>query len=852
VLTELFIAITKTCFMNIIRESFKDRLFAAGLVMIVMSFAIFCLTWFIASPGETGLTLFALHFGISLVYYFVLLINRKRKPPEFKRHYRFLLLLLFLISAYALNREMDVFSTSPVWLCVLIMLISFNYIASFFFTRMKRWMQFAVLFLLGVSTVFFIYLSFYLLPLYGVSIIGLLVLGISIHAFIPAIFTYNNLLFVSGLAGNDRRNWISYTMGIAMPVLIAVVFTIAWSTNVNDINKIYKRALADGNAGLPVWVNVAQHTNVNAITGKILKSGLVYTVPEWQGNLFFRMPGRSWGEFQKVHDPLVVIASVFSDRLHLSDDEKIDILNSEFRTRHHSEERLWSGKDLATTNVVSRVRIWPESHIAYTEKIITVCNYLCEDRFSNNQQEAIYTFHLPEGAVVTSLSLWINGVEEKSILTTKEQAQEAYRTIVGVEYRDPSVVHWQEGNQVTVRVFPVNCKEPRVFKVGITSPLRKEEETLVYDNIWFEGPDASSAEESVDLRVSGRETDAAKQAVLSDANNKNFRREGRYRQQWSYKLKDEGLFPQFFSFNGNRYLLKPYTRMYESVAFQNIYLDLNASWSKAEFEKLWEIVKNRNVWVYYHASIKLTEDNRQEYFNKLRAQRFSLFPVFTIHDPQLSLLITKSASHSPGLSDLTGSGFLNELKKYSEANRKLRVYNIGHELSPYLASLKDYRLFNYDRGDLIKLQQFIAQNQFVTDIETDNEIVIHNAEVTIARQPGNGEGKGPDHLQRLFAYNHILQQYGRGGLGKNLLNDSLVNEAKEANVVSPVSSLIVLETKEDYENFGIERAQHSLGNASLKNAAKGSSGAVPEPHEWVLIILTAGIGLYLLVKARFF
>lgn len=838
--------------MNIIRESFKDRLFAAGLFMIVISFTIFCLPLFIATPGETGFRLFALHFGISCVYYCILLYNRKRKPPEFKRHYRFLLLLLFLISAYALNREMDVFSASPVWLCVVIMLVSVNYIASFFFAKMNRWMQFVVLFILGVSTVFFIYLSLYLLPLYGISIIGLLLLGISIHSFIPAIFTYNNFLFVSGLAGNERRNWISYATGIAVPVVIAAVFSLTWSVNVNDINKNYRLALAEGKSGLPVWVQVAQHAKINAVTEKILKSGVVYTVPEWKENFLFRMPGRSWGDFQKVHDPLVVIASVFSDRLHLSDDEKIDILNSEFRTRHHSEERLWSGKDLATTDVVSSVHIWPESHIAYTEKIITVCNYLCEDRFSNNQQEAIYSFHLPEGAVVTSLSLWINGIEEKSMLTTKEQAQEAYSTIVGVENRDPSVVHWQEGNRVTVRVFPVNCKEPRVFKVGITSPLRIEDETLVYDNIWFEGPDASSAEEKVDVRISGRETDAAKPAVLSGGNNRIFTREGKYRQQWSYKLKDEGLSPQFFSFNGNRYLLKPYNRIYEAVAFKNIYLDLNASWSKAEFEKLWEIVKNRNVWIYDDAYIQLTEANRMNYFERLHKQRFSLFPVFSIADPQLSLLVTKSAAHSPDLSDLTGSGFLNELKKFSEANRKLRVYNIGFELSPYLASLKDYRLFNYDRGDLIKLQQFMAQNQFVTDIETDNEIVIHNAEVTIAREPGKGEGKGPDHLQRLFAYNHILQQYGRGGLGKNLLNDSLVNEAKEANVVSPVSSLIVLETQKDYDNFGIERAQYSLGNASLKNAAKGSSGAVPEPHEWVLIILTAGIGLYLLVKARFF
>ncbi len=36
----------------------------------------------------------------------------------------------------------------------------------------------------------------------------------------------------------------------------------------------------------------------------------------------------------------------------------------------------------------------------------------------SRQQEAVHFFYLPEGAVATSLSLWIDGVEEKSRLTT--------------------------------------------------------------------------------------------------------------------------------------------------------------------------------------------------------------------------------------------------------------------------------------------------------------------------------------------------------------------------------------------------------------------------------------------------
>ncbi|WP_333863463.1 hypothetical protein, partial [Chitinophaga sp.] len=105
-------------------------------------------------------------------------------------------------------------------------------------------------------------------------------------------------------------------------------------------------------------------------------------------------------------------------------------------------------------------------------------------------------------------------------------------------------------------------------------------------------------------------------------------------------------------------------------------------------------------------------------------------------------------------------------------------------------------------------------------------------------------GTAPDHLMRLFAYNHILQQTGRGLITGSLGQEHLVAAAKEAYVVSPISSLVVLETQQDYDRFGI----HDEGN-SLKNASLNGNGAVPEPHEWALIIL-AIVSLYLYLNRR--
>jgi len=92
-------------------------------------------------------------------------------------------------------------------------------------------------------------------------------------------------------------------------------------------------------------------------------------------------------------------------------------------------------------------------------------------------------------------------------------------------------------------------------------------------------------------------------------------------------------------------------------------------------------------------------------------------------------------------------------------------------------------------------------------------------------------GTAPDHLLRLFAYNQVMQEIGRNYFKGEYLNESLTNTASTANVVTPISSLIVLETLKDYKRFEIDENKDSLGNAEIN-----SSGAVPEPHEWAIII----------------
>jgi XrtN system VIT domain protein len=107
-----------------------------------------------------------------------------------------------------------------------------------------------------------------------------------------------------------------------------------------------------------------------------------------------------------------------------------------------------------------------------------------------------------------------------------------------------------------------------------------------------------------------------------------------------------------------------------------------------------------------------------------------------------------------------------------------------------------------------------------------------NSGVKISTFTGNAPKNGSEHLLRLFAYNDLMRLIGPYVMNKSYEPEKLVERAEEAYIVTPVSSLLVLETEADYQRFDIQKSQNSLENASING-----SGAVPEPHEWLLICL---------------
>jgi hypothetical protein len=95
---------------------------------------------------------------------------------------------------------------------------------------------------------------------------------------------------------------------------------------------------------------------------------------------------------------------------------------------------------------------------------------------ANERVEALVRIPVPRGAAVTGAVLWIDGRARNGAFVERERAQEIYRSIVS-RRRDPALVTWDGPEWVAVSIFPLERGEPRRFElewVEATAPTGGE------------------------------------------------------------------------------------------------------------------------------------------------------------------------------------------------------------------------------------------------------------------------------------------------------------------------------------------------------------------------------------------
>ncbi len=828
------------------KHQWPRKLFMFGLILIPVLIVLFVIHFLIKAnrPNfDEALVIPIFSFIFSLTYFINVVFSNTPFYKFLKIDKKLLILSLvhFAICCFTLNLSIPIFATFVWWTYLYILIMFIALLGLLFIDKMHKALRLLEFFILGLSLVLTLYFSIYLALWYVVALFAIFLLGLGMLFFVPLIIS-GHIIFYFIRIKKTLTDHLAFYSGIAVPLIVITVFLFQWKDVQKEITKSSAAIVTRPDNSLPEWVLFCQEISDDPFTQTIIKGDLFY---ETFFNSFWGFDRTLFGE-NKLHNPLVNIGLALSGDLNLDDNTRIKILKSQFDARHLAQRKLWSSEDLGTIEVLNQIKVFPDYRLAFTEKIITVKNY---SSYDSDNQEAAYTFYLPEGSVATSLSLWINGKEEKSRLSSKEKADSAYVQIVGVENRDPSIMHWQEGNRLTVTVFPCTPKENRRFKIGITSPLSYENGYLMLPNIYFEGPTIKKIDETTKIIFDSKHE--VKEIQLPESFEKEgknqFLYSGSYIPYWEMKCKATPLSSYPFSFQDHSYTVAPLQKESINLNPDTLFLDLNSSWSEDEFHQVVTLLKGKKVFVVQDQMVQITPDNETTIFDQFAKKNFSLFPFYKIPNAAHTLVISKSTLNSPNLSDLEDSKFLNDLASFfKNHNSKINLYQIGNTSSNYIKSLKELQVFNFYSGDIERFAQMIKDRQFFVNQCDSNTVVLENAQIVIQSKEIKSDSKAPDHLLRLYAYNKIMQELGKDYLNKEYsFNQHMITIANEAYIVSPVSSLVVLETTKDYDRFGIDENKNSLKNASME-----SSGAVPEPHEWALILLFIGIGIFIFVKSK--
>jgi XrtN system VIT domain protein len=762
---------------------------------------------------------------IVLPYAVILSFNVLRNKEKYQHLIPFLFLNWF-IGCFSANILINIFENLPIWVyCTTFLFCFSNFVI---YSGIKdKYINIFSYFINGFSCLLILYYAIFLIPLSFISLIGIIVLGIGFYGLVPGIVIITHAFILSKVILDHKRNMYAFCAGIGSVLFGFILFAILLNIESQKVNRYSITKTFDENNDLPAYIRISQNLKPNFFNEILLKKNIVYTATDE----FFTLRGldgigrnRQYNE-RKTHNPFLNIAYHFTENLNLSTDDQINILKSNFDKRLETEEQLWSGRDLITKNIKEDVKIYPNERLAYTEITMDIT---CDEK-SWGQKEAIYSFQLPEGSVATSLSLWVNGKERKGVLTTKEKAKAAYNQIVGVEARDPSLMQWKEGNRVTVRVFPVTNEMPRTFKCGFTTPLKVKDTEMTYQSLNIKGPNINNAATISRIQISGNIAFEASKDF--DFENNYYINNSKGLDEWHAELPlSKEPVSNVFVWKNKSYEAKPIQK--EKIRFSpsEIILDLTNNWNIEEVLTLLQIPNKKYFVIINNTKQEINTTNCEYIFDQFQELNYSLLPLFKLENN--SLIITKCGTFSSNFEELESSDYLKKIKS-STKNKHLKVINISDEINPFWQTVKEQRYVEYLQTDIKNCSSLINTNNFVKFKTFENSINIETAGIAILENPVPEEttSKGSNHLYRMFCFGKVLNDQ------VEIQNDTLkqnkyVDLAKDANIVTPISSLIVLETDEDYKNNGIEKNIDTLGNASINN-----DGSVPEPHEWLLIII---------------
>ena len=494
--------------------------------------------------------------------------------------------------------------------------------------------------------------------------------------------------------------------------------------------------------------------------------------------------------------------------------------------------------DLASSRIDGSISV--EDNLAYAEWTMEIANT------DSAPGEARFTMALPEGAVASRATLWINGEPREASIAGRAETRAAYSRVVSRQ-RDPLLVTTTGSGRLLVQAFPVPAKGTMKFRVGYSAPLAIARDgsrslalpAIVEENfdinadqkhaVWFEGfiLNAQPGWKTVRLPKGAMKL----QAEIADGRLRTERprivippiREASTRgatvagisavqtiaQQPAEKPSDLAILLDGSVTNegAGEALAKaldaiaPGTPVRLSVAAEEPVSIPAAPWSATQRAKIEQAVDSVN----FAGGV----DNVPALTALLSGMNGPASTLLWIHGPQPTEFAMSNTKLSQFLD--RSEAALPQLVRYQGAPGRA----ITLDRSAWFETARMVSPSGNAANDLKKLLADMTQP---------------GQSWQVSRASSQAGGPGSPHIVRLWGG----QQLAQGTPFEGADREKAISLANTLNIITPVSGAVVLETNEDYQRNGLP----------VPSADKVPS--VPEPHEWALILMVLGFGLYAL------
>ncbi|MBC7476334.1 MAG: hypothetical protein H7263_18765 [Candidatus Sericytochromatia bacterium] len=567
--------------------------------------------------------------------------------------------------------------------------------------------------------------------------------------------------------------------------------------------------------------------------------------PEKAREIYYQVTGKT---FNTVAPPDSLKSRLqFSDNFIFDEDQAGDIVGGKLKKLGMSKSRL--------DGIIDQ-----NAGIAYTEWTMVFKNS------ADFQQEARTQIKLSAGGTVSRLTLWINGQEREAAFGGKEKVKGVYKNIVSVR-RAPVLVTSNGSDRVLMQCFPVPPSGEMKVRLGITYPLQyknKKQANMSFpyfiernfalnDNfkhaIWIDSKNPIVlADQKFELQHSKNIY-----TLRTDLNNEDIEKS-----HLALKLTIKQSITDSWAkdITDNKYIIAQKVNESKVKVPDRVVIVIDGSYSMKKYsqdiiDSLKIMNKNIDTKIVI-ADDQVIEKNSPDQIKditfvgghensealekgiKLASEKENSSLIW-LHGPQ-----PQSYQEINNFQD-QNFYILNGFYPSTSQAELFARYNLKNKVDFYETQLGDGdNTLVYEMSKIASLKSLPVEGNFKDSLKAllqswdgkSNEIIISRKRINKSDYKDTKLSNVSSHLGRLWAVEEV----------KSLLNThhngQALKIANQYHIVTSISGAVVLENDQQYRDAG------------LKPVSQSSVPIIPEPEEWLMIIVTAMILLWLTCKRR--